>query len=209
MSVLSALLLLFVLAAEQAKSAGCPERNVVPNFRFKAFMGRWYVFKQYNMRPLYTLVCQEVTFTDNGDGSFRYDETGIISNTRKYDGKYRLGDSLKTSKTLVPHTLQNGSVATARFNIQYDHVSGNITRPIAKYNIVAAKYKKYAIMTGCSDFYDGQLQEYVIILTRKRKVPPKGQSSIAKKVKELAMEKYEFIYITQRSLSGVSCTSPK
>ena len=206
MSVLWALLLLFVLAAErEAKSAGCPERNVVPNFNLTKFMGRWRIFKEYNSASPFKQVCKEVKFTDNGDGSFRYRKTGIINSRRSYDGgKYHMGDTIKTAWNLVPHTLKNGSVSTGRFNIKYDHVPGNITRPRAKYNIVAAKYRRYAIMTGCSGFF-GKLQEFVIILTRRRRASGKLRSAIKKEVKRLEMDKYQFTSIMQVDLSGGKC----
>ena len=205
MSVLWALLLLFVLPAEQeAKSAGCPERNVVPNFNLTAFMGRWRIFKEYNSLSPYKQNCKELKFTDNGDRSFLYEQTGIINSGRIYDQKYKMGDTIKITRNLVPHTLKNGSESTARFNIKSDHVSGSITRPRAQYNIVVAKYKRYAIMTRCANFF-GKLREIVIILMRRRKSTGKLRSDIKKEVKRLAMDIYLFTSITQDSLSGGNC----
>ena len=106
MFVLWALLLLFVLAAKQeAKSAGCPERNVVPNFNLTAFMGRWRIFKEYNSLSPYKQNCKELKFTDNGDRSFLYEQTGIINSERIYDQKYKMGDTIKITKNLVPHKV--------------------------------------------------------------------------------------------------------
>ena len=167
MSVPWAILLLFVLAAEQTvKGDDCRKREVVSNFNLAAFMNKWYFFKEHNARSLYEYWCKEVTFTDKGDGSFRYEETATIGSQRRF------GQRTSFATTLVPHETKNGTASTARFNYWDDDQSGNVTGPAKQFNIIAVRYNKFAIVSECSDGPIWGKQEAIHILTRAR-VPSK------------------------------------
>ncbi|XP_063239433.1 lazarillo protein-like [Bacillus rossius redtenbacheri] len=152
-SVLVPLLLLAaarpVVWAQVSVAGSCPQHQVVHNFNFKLYLGKWYEYQKLNFSKA-TGVCNTAEYYVGQTG-------GVVVRNTEYDP--RTGEK----NEVVGSARLNSTAGEGKLMTSFP-VSGNVWRP---YLVLSTDYANYTVVWSCLDLGSTSMQ-FSWVLTRQK-----------------------------------------
>ncbi|CAG9796968.1 unnamed protein product [Diatraea saccharalis] len=124
-----------LVAAQVFLPGGCPNVEVVTDFRPSEYLGKWYEAERYFFIFELGGKCVTATYTDLGNGT-----VGV------YNSNY---NTITGKQSGINGTATLSDPSVAKLAVRFPSVPGNFAAP---YWVVDTDYTSYALVWSCNDF---------------------------------------------------------